>query len=450
MLESNTKSIKSARLSIAVFSALLIATALSFAVNANTTVSADTSIEDTVTITVDSACTLSGVVPSGSEHTATITPGQNVPNIGITNMTAVCNDAAGYDIYAVGYSNDEWKNTNLISEQSGTTYTIPTGTAISGNNSNWSMKLATGTGDAATIVTTPVDYSNYANVPNDYTKVAYYPSSTAGTSGSSFTTTYQVFASTSQTAGTYAGKVKYTLVHPNNAPAPEVPIYMQDLTSAQCQAQATNAPLTVYDKRDGSDYTVRYINGTCWMTQNLRITHSTGQAEGTILGTDSDFSASSISFDGDLTAGDDSTQAYYHAPTQSDINASSSLGYTADDLGVWYNFCAASAKDIANHGCEDSVYYTGTESICPAGWKLPTTDQQSGIISYASAYHPIYGGYYTNGSLGNPTTNGYWWSSTSTMVYGTIYQRNLIYSSGSMITNGSSRKSGFYIRCVAM
>ena len=48
--------------------------------------------------------------------------------------------------------------------------------------------------------------------------------------------------------------------------------YMQDLTLADCQSQASSGDITVFDKRDESDYTVRYINGACWMTQNLRIT----------------------------------------------------------------------------------------------------------------------------------------------------------------------------------
>ncbi|MBR3172744.1 hypothetical protein IKF21_02425, partial [Candidatus Saccharibacteria bacterium] len=92
-------------------------TILAASICTNLRVNADTDVEDTITITVNSSCTLTGSIPSGSEHSATLTPGQNTPNIGITNMTAVCNDAAGYDIYAVGYSNNEWKNTDLISVQ---------------------------------------------------------------------------------------------------------------------------------------------------------------------------------------------------------------------------------------------------------------------------------------------------------------------------------------------
>src|SRR5699024_10520410 len=46
---------------------------------------------------------------------------------------------------------------------------------------------------------------------------------------------------------------------------------IQDFANAQCQSLASNGNYTVYDTRDGSDYTVRYINGACWMTSNLRL-----------------------------------------------------------------------------------------------------------------------------------------------------------------------------------
>ena len=449
---TNNNSNSLVKTSTIIFGSLLVLTSLATIISTNSIVKADTSIEDTVTITVDSACTLSGVVPSGSEHTATITPGQNVPNIGITNMTAVCNDASGYDIYAVGYSNDEWKNTNLISEQTvgstTTTYTIPTGTATSGNNSNWSMKLSTGTGDAATIITSPTDYSNFANVPNDYTKVATYPSSTTGSSGSSFTTTYQVFASTSQTAGTYVGKVKYTLVHPHANDASNKPIaasYIQDLTLSQCQAQATDAPLTVVDRRDGSDYTVRYIDGVCWMTQNLRIT-------GVISATDSNFEGNNFNT---MAAGDlkdnESTQAepQSHLANSSDVSVAPS-GYTITMLGAWYNYCAASAGEI----CQSQIQPDATQDICPAGWSLPNYNTISNIAGSATTidtnaniFSPIYGGFFFNGSFTSAANRGNWWSSSTSNSNG-MHKYIYLDQNGNLTASQTYRSYGNYIRCV--
>ena len=50
----------------------------------------------------------------------------------------------------------------------------------------------------------------------------------------------------------------------------------KSFTNDQCQsARLRVQTYTVVDSRDGSDYTVRYINGACWMTQNLRLSART-------------------------------------------------------------------------------------------------------------------------------------------------------------------------------
>ena len=396
------------KFSIVVFGSLFIMTILAASICTNLRVNADTDVEDTITITVNSSCTLTGSIPSGSEHSATLTPGQNTPNIGITNMTAVCNDAAGYDIYAVGYSNNEWKNTDLISVQNNNTYTIATGTATSGNTSNWAMKLSAGTGDAATIVTSPTNYSAYAAVPNDYTKVAYYPSTTAGTGGSSFTTTYQVFTSLTQAAGTYEGKVKYTLIHPHvsdnsNKPAAKDPDifdyeYMQDLADLTSVERAAIIAATpeetthqLKDSRDEKVYNVTKLkDGKVWMTSNLNL------AGGTELYSD------------DSNVAAENTRAsqnpYYTLP------ASSTSGFSSNGVkeSVYNsnNETSSQTDCYDNHPCNS--YYTyevatvgsaiqamvdnddAPYSICPRGWRLPSshgyTDSSSDFRALVIAY----------------------------------------------------------------
>ena len=127
------------------------------------------------------------------------------------------------------------------------------------------------------------------------------------------------------------------------------PKYMQDLTVPMCNLVASERPYVVYDRRDGSDYTVRYIAGACWMTQNLRIA-------GTINQEFSDF-ARVQNFDpcvGDLTSGNDRTEPRCHDSGNS-------------TNGFWYNFAAASAGEITGLGNWNSA----TESICPKNWSLP-------------------------------------------------------------------------------
>ncbi|MBQ2695494.1 hypothetical protein IJG04_02540, partial [Candidatus Saccharibacteria bacterium] len=237
-------------------------------------------------------------------------------------------------------------------------------------------------------------------------------------------------------------------------------LYMQDLTLANCQSQASSDNITVYDRRDESDYTVRYINDACWMTQNLRITKSTGQADWTISSTDSNFNnVSTWNIHGaDLKGSRYSyTQAQSHVPTATDADTNGDKPmdtYTADQLGVWYNFCAASANN--SNGCNGFGNYTPstgtvTGDICPAGWHLPTYNTSpgsiSGIISYSSAFSPIYGGYYYDGSLFYATTYGYgyWWSTTAN---GAVSQYGLYYNRGSLYTNFNNKYTGLYVRCV--
>ena len=174
-------------------------------------------------VTVAEACTLTAT--TSPAHTATLANGiysaattEYASGIGKTTLKVVCNDASGFSIYAVGYTNNEYGNTKLMSnEQDATAPIINTGTQDSGNTSAWSMKLTSVTGTYAP--TLDNSFGSYHSIPSTYTRVAYRTSGTdAGSNptGSSVDTTYAAFISPTQPAGTYVGKVKYTLVHPAN------------------------------------------------------------------------------------------------------------------------------------------------------------------------------------------------------------------------------------------
>ena len=199
---------------------------------------------------------------------------------------------------------------------------------------------------------------------------------------------------------------------------------MQDITLTQCQQFATDAPLTLTDTRDGSDYTVRYINGNCWMTQNLRL--SGGR---TLTSADSNVASSWFFPSTSLTAGDSYTAAY------STISSN-------DSYGGYYNYCAASAGTVCSQTQQNATY-----DICPKGWRLPTYSEQSGITgtSYVSAFSPVYSGYYRNGSLYDTGSYGYWWSSTA---YNISYQYILSYYSGRLEPRGYYKYIGYSVRCV--
>ena len=100
-----------------------------------------TDIVDQINITVPVSCTMSGT--GQNTHNAEINNGQYNSNIGTTTLKAFCNDNEGFSIYAVGYTNNEIGKNVLTSSTLGPTHDIITGTAISGNTSNWAMKLNT-------------------------------------------------------------------------------------------------------------------------------------------------------------------------------------------------------------------------------------------------------------------------------------------------------------------
>ena len=196
----------------------------------------NTDVVDEINITVPVSCTMSG---SGiNTHNAEIQNNTYEDDIGVTTLHAFCNDNGGFAIYAVGYTGNEigGADSTKLTGTPSTIGNIVTGTATSGNTSNWAMKLTITQDSGDTTGTNAVAIDNsfnaYHEVPSAYTKVAHKNTSTdmtANTGGVKLTTTYAAFISKTQPAGTYSGQVKYTLVHP----ATEVPLQPQT-TEAGC------------------------------------------------------------------------------------------------------------------------------------------------------------------------------------------------------------------------
>ena len=209
--------------------------------------------------------------------------------------------------------------------------------------------------------------------------------------------------------------------------------YMQDVTAEICASTAEGTKATLTDRRDSNTYTVAKINGSCWMTQNLRL--SGGR---TLTPADSDVTSNWEFPDNSLKSG--GTNYIGNSYTEAGFTINSNTSY-----GGYYNYCAASAGD----NCSSSDSSNSTNSICPAGWDLPTRDQFNGITNQRSAFSPVYSGYYSNGSLGSTGPHaffGYWWSATA---YDSYYQYRLSYNDGSLDTSSIDLKNyGFPVRCV--
>ena len=479
--------------------------AISGSIATMTNVSADDlpSVDDDITITVDSACTMGQTVTS--PHTAELNPGETNTTIGQSRIAAYCNDNEGYAIYAIGYTNSEYGNTTLVSTDGN--YTIPTGT--SGNNSYWNMRLTQGTatGQTSYLPTMVNEFTTSATIPNDYTKVAYRNSSTISQNqdptetGSYFTTTYAAHVSTTQPAGIYNGQVQYVLVHPSSAPAPEKPLTMQE--TAKIKAKLTNIGDTMQatDSRDGKKYWItKLADGNIWMTQNLDLELDVNRV---YTPADTDVSAnwqpvrSTIDFTGTSVSGwtnNDYTphsaspgEVYYYtsSTTANDSQYTSLSACQAahpdcsahHHVGNYYNWSAAVASNDTNTTELKTLFNNAPDSICPAGWRLPAGRDSANtaasrewnalLVAEGIMTNPTGNGYATNGfnnirisplwlarsgyvgygSLSSTGNYGYYWSST---VSDGSYAYRLISHSGSVVpANDNSRGFGCSIRCVA-
>ena len=184
----------------------LIATgAASLALAAMPVLGAFADVTDTVTVTIDSSCSVGGstsTTGSGVNLSETMTNGStkvwDSDGSAGGKLVVSCNDAGGWNIKAVGTGADATNKNYMNAAGSGTD--IASGPATSGATSNWAFKLS-GTGVVAA-------YQSFTTVPASATKVA---TSNAAASEVEIDTGYQVYISATQQADTYEGKVTYTV-----------------------------------------------------------------------------------------------------------------------------------------------------------------------------------------------------------------------------------------------
>ena len=459
---------------------LVSLTLLSGAILSSSLVSADNdSVVDQINITIPVSCTLSGT--GMNSHNAEINNGQYNSAIGETTIKAFCNDNEGFAIYAIGYTNSEEGNNVLTNSTLGSTYDIATGTATSGNTSNWAMKLSTITGSTPTY---PIiiagttedtlkeqgdpDYSTFQQIPDDYTKVAYRTSNTdisTSAEGSTLTTTYQAYISPTQPAGTYTGQVKYTLVHPHIAPAPEGPKscspnkicyfpnkydvtdtmndqsnnYADDTNTITsnteinlwpsnfqyhnhgfagwntkynytgdnlgpmqrintgdistkglslyaiwvetsgvmqnwqgCSSLGDNEVVALTDNRDNQTYAVaKLADGNCWMIENLRLG---GDTEMTLTTLDTQ-SAGVLPATTNAFGTSNTIKQLNILNTQSPVATMNGVDSAVFSYGNYYSWAAAINS---TESFSDKAVST---SICPSGWRLPSSNNYSTLSS---------------------------------------------------------------------
>lgn len=492
---------------------LILATTIgSGVVLSSSSTSADeaTASVDTISVTVSESCTLSST--GNNSHSTEMSNGQYLTDIGTTTMTAFCNDAGGFSIYAIGYTGDTLGSNVLTNASLGSTHDIATGTNTGpvGNvdNSAWAMKLGTlttnhpaiivGTNDDTEKDSETLDFSSYQAVPDTYTKVAYRTSSTDIASenitaeGSKLTTTYASYISKTQPAGTYTGQVKYTMVHPYTEPAPtqgvncnpegttiDSIICMQDISttnkSSVLSSMIEDGQYQLLDSRDGKEYYVSKLkDGNIWMTQNLD--HDI-DANRTYTPADTDIPedwtpwmstrvTSDTSWPGEMYDAENGewksftnwSQSYDPGDKIWDGEISGSGTITIDNMdqgsnlhyhiGNYYNWVAATAQN--ENEVKDVYYEDFNQSICPAGWRLPSEPENGSpaskgsfiylleqygfenngdslsnneMLLYQEPFYLTHSGYYSSSSSYNTGYEGYYWTSRR---YENVLSRNIM------------------------
>ena len=193
--------------------------------------------------------------------------------------------------------------------------------------------------------------------------------------------------------------------------------------------------VTLTDTRDNNTYTVsKLADGKCWMTQNLRIINKT------------------------ITPADSDVTANYTIPASS-ISGFSSFDVSnayVDSGGGFYNWYTATAGTGTHNLSVDGQ--NTTASICPKGWRLPTSgsggefqtlynNYNSSSVIRSNPVNLTLSGLVLSSSRYNQGSVGHYWSSTvrsDNFVYGLILS-----ASGVNPVFNDTKNNGFSVRCVA-
>ena len=383
---------------------------------------------DQIQFSLSSSCTMSSVVDEA--HTKEINNGTYHSDVGKTTITTLCNDGNGYSVYAVGYSNNEDGNTKLINAEH-PEYSIDTGLNTSGLTSAWVVKLNNIPNDPSSTppVIEPAYDNTYGLVPQYWTRVASRPSGTTDMDeGSSFTTTYAIYTTSNQHAGTYNGQVKYVLTHSSIQP---YVYYMQEVDKWK-NTIALEESVQAIDMRDGKKYWVTKLkDGHIWMTQSLDL--EIGSANTAPLNSNNTDISTTASGSGIYTDGYTEregvwtwapvstaiTSNYYISDTSvrpsawptnnyttpysaeggdtyyytsnttgndtryNSLQACKNANHTEDEckryfVGNYYNWTAAIASNNSTN-IGSTAGEIASNSICPKGWRLPNASQTDNV-----------------------------------------------------------------------
>ena len=364
----------------------------------------------TVGISLPTSINFADVLPTPSGATTTAT----------ADLTITTTDSAGYSLYLYSSDGDNSLRPNNSANISTINATAgDVGLTLSSLKPNtWGYNLGT---------EAPTDSTTYSAVPTD-NSTPIQTKDTSDTNSANDTYTISLGAKVDNTiaSGTYTNTLTVAVVaEPRALP------YIQDFTLADCQSQAADADLTLRDKRDNNEYSVRYINGACWMTQNLRL--AGGQ---TLTPAESNLIQNWTFPDRSLDGND--------ANYVGSLNNSVAAWASNTTYGGYYNYCGASAGTV----CADSEE-NALQDICPKNWRLPNDEEMNSVAG--TSYLDIFpdSQRYSSGTFGG--FGGWWGSTVNALYYGEVLDPNGgAYNEISVGDSLFARKygHGYSIRCI--
>ena len=252
-------------------------------------------------------------------------------------------------------------------------------------------------------------------------------------------------------------------------------------TCMQTITTCSTTPTNVVDARDGETYKMQKLaDGNCWLLDNLRLDPTSvtlavlqGNTNASNLALSYLKNGGGSSSDQFATAGVTSwVSGYsYSAPlvnTSNKNTTASASGSGSKKIGVYYNYCAASAGTYCygNGTSAGSGFGESSGDLCPKGWRMPIDEFESlpDVLGMEEVYDeegpdPEYvyysgnelqtalsaplSGYYYNASVSDKNSKGYYWGASSGYPAINFGSSDVYLDSG-----GLNRQYGLPIRCV--
>ena len=349
-------------------------------------------------------------------------------------------------------------------KSSGYPLTINFGTGIygvmvkSGSLTGDSMGVVTTSGGTVTLTSTSTKYYLLPLYKSGYTFSSWSASGGTATSDTSASGGYGYYYYTAKSGVTNTATISATTL--TTAITSTSLTAMQNLSASTC----THAPKAVRDTRDNAVYYIqRLADGKCWMLENLRL-GSTSTISLTTSNTNSKGNytlpaSGTVCFDVSRncdSSGDSTHTGYTVAAINTASKTTTKTGYGPgrNYVGVYYNYCAASADTI----CTASNSSNASYDICPAGWKMPTTSSSNNSAgSYYYLYNTGYkanqdafryalstplSGNFRDGSASDQDSYGLFWSATR---YNNTNMYRLYVSSSNVNPANDGNRYGRYI-----